>query len=148
MVEHANNSAYTYKINYQYETATSDANRLTGRISRLRYLYENQNDFSYDYEYDAAGNISRVKTWRYKNGELVNETLAEYTYDSQNRLTEEKNYTANITIQYTYDNIGNLRKAAKYGGTSSQIHLYDDVFTKSTSAMMVLLTAEIGYAIT
>ena len=148
VVEHDSNSAYTYKINYQYETATSDANRLTGRVSRLRYLYENQNDFSYDYEYDAAGNISRVKTWRYKNGELVNETLAEYTYDSQNRLTEEKNYTANITIQYTYDNFGNLRKATKYGGTSGLVYLSEDTFTMSTSGWRDQMTSVNGNAIT
>ena len=61
---------------------------------------------SYTYEYDDRGNITKIKTG--------NTTLVEYTYDSLDQLTVEKNHTANKRWEYTYDNGGNIKSKTEF----------------------------------
>ena len=56
---------------------------------------------SYDYSYDANGNITEIK----QNGKLINK----YTYDSLNELKEEYDYVNKFYINYSYDRAGNLQ---------------------------------------
>ena len=56
---------------------------------------------SYDYSYDANGNITEIK----QNGKLINK----YTYDSLNELKEEYDYVNKFYINYSYDGAGNLQ---------------------------------------
>ena len=56
---------------------------------------------SYDYSYDANGNITEIK----QNGKLTNK----YTYDSLNELKEEYDYVNKFYINYSYDGAGNLQ---------------------------------------
>ena len=56
---------------------------------------------SYDYSYDANGNITEIK----QNGKLTNK----YVYDSLNELKEEYDYVNKFYINYSYDRAGNLQ---------------------------------------
>lgn len=56
---------------------------------------------SYDYSYDANGNITEIR----QNGKLINK----YTYDSLNELKEEYDYVNKFYINYSYDGAGNLQ---------------------------------------
>ena len=56
---------------------------------------------SYDYSYDANGNITEIK----QNGKLTNK----YVYDSLNELKEEYDYVNKFYINYSYDGAGNLQ---------------------------------------
>lgn len=56
---------------------------------------------SYDYSYDANGNITEIK----QNGKVINK----YTYDSLNELKEEYDYVNKFYINYSYDGAGNLQ---------------------------------------
>ena len=56
---------------------------------------------SYDYSYDANGNITEIK----QNGKLINK----YTYDSLNEVKEEYDYVNKFYINYSYDGAGNLQ---------------------------------------
>lgn len=56
---------------------------------------------SYDYSYDANGNITEIK----QNGKTTNK----YVYDSLNELKEEYDYVNKFYINYSYDGAGNLQ---------------------------------------
>lgn len=56
---------------------------------------------SYDYSYDANGNITEIK----QNGKLTNK----YVYDSLNELKEEYDYVNKFYINYSYVGAGNLQ---------------------------------------
>ena len=65
-------------------------------------LVDKIRDVLYNY---PNGNVSKI----YKDNTLVRE----YIYDQYDRLTWEKNYTANFEYSYVYDSNGNLTKKSR-----------------------------------
>ena len=89
-------------FNTDYEYANGKAeNSTTNLISKFSQSYGGDSVLSYDYSYDANGNITEIK----QNGKLINK----YTYDSLNELKEEYDYVNKFYINYSYDGAGNLQ---------------------------------------
>ena len=89
-------------FNTDYEYANGKAeNSTTNLISKFSQSYGSDSVLSYDYSYDANGNITEIK----QNGKLINK----YTYDSLNELKEEYDYVNKFYINYSYDGAGNLQ---------------------------------------
>ena len=92
----------TLVFNTDYEYANGKAeNSTTNLISKFSQSYGSDSVLSYDYSYDANGNITEIK----QNGKLINK----YTYDSLNELKEEYDYVNKFYINYSYDGAGNLQ---------------------------------------
>ena len=92
----------TLVFNTDYEYANGKAeNSTTNLISKFSQSYGSDSVLSYDYSYDANGNITEIR----QNGKLINK----YTYDSLNELKEEYDYVNKFYINYSYDGAGNLQ---------------------------------------
>ena len=92
----------TLVFNTDYEYADGKAeNSTTNLISKFSQSYGGDSVLSYDYSYDANGNITEIK----QNGKLTNK----YVYDSLNELKEEYDYVNKFYINYSYDGAGNLQ---------------------------------------
>lgn len=92
----------TLVFNTDYEYANGKAeNSTTNLISKFSQSYGSDSVLSYDYSYDANGNITEIK----QNGKLINK----YTYDSLNEVKEEYDYVNKFYINYSYDGAGNLQ---------------------------------------
>ena len=89
-------------FNTDYEYANGKAeNSTTNLVSKYSQSYGSDSVLSYDYSYDANGNITEIK----QNGKLTNK----YVYDSLNELKEEYDYGNKFYINYSYDRAGNLQ---------------------------------------
>ena len=89
-------------FNTDYEYANGKAeNSTTNLVSKYSQSYGSDSVLSYDYSYDANGNITEIK----QNGKLTNK----YVYDSLNVLKEEYDYVNKFYINYSYDRAGNLQ---------------------------------------
>ena len=92
----------TLVFNTDYEYANGKAeNSTTNLVSKYSQSYGSDSVLSYDYSYDANGNITEIK----QNGKLTNK----YVYDSLNELKEEYDYVNEFYINYSYDGAGNLQ---------------------------------------
>ena len=92
----------TLVFNTDYEYADGKAeNSTTNLVSKYSQSYGSDSVLSYDYSYDANGNITEIK----QNGKLTNK----YVYDSLNELKEEYDYVNKFYINYSYDRAGNLQ---------------------------------------
>ena len=92
----------TLVFNTDYEYANGKAeNSTTNLVSKYSQSYGSDSVLSYDYSYDANGNITEIK----QNGKLTNK----YVYDSLNELKEEYDYVNKFYINYSYDGAGNLQ---------------------------------------
>ena len=92
----------TLVFNTDYEYANGKAeNSTTNLVSKYSQSYGSDSVLSYDYSYDANGNITEIK----QNGKLTNK----YVYDSLNELKEEYDYVNKFYINYSYDRAGNLQ---------------------------------------
>lgn len=92
----------TLVFNTDYEYADGKAeNSTTNLVSKYSQSYGSDSVLSYDYSYDANGNITEIK----QNGKLINK----YTYDSLNEVKEEYDYVNKFYINYSYDVAGNLQ---------------------------------------
>ena len=92
----------TLVFNTDYEYADGKAeNSTTNLVSKYSQSYGSDSVLSYDYSYDANGNITEIK----QNGKLTNK----YVYDSLNELKEEYDYVNIFYINYSYDGAGNLQ---------------------------------------
>ena len=92
----------TLVFNTDYEYANGKAeNSTTNLVSKYSQSYGSDSVLSYDYSYDANGNITEIK----QNGKLTNK----YVYDSLNELKEEYDYINKFYINYSYDRAGNLQ---------------------------------------
>lgn len=127
-------TSYSYDaMNHLKNISTTVSDLSSGNKMSTAYVYDDDriqtithNGFSYNYEYDAWGNVSavkvgqqslvsynydnginrnRVNTITYGNGDYVN-----YTYDNSGNITSVKNYSADNTLtadyEYTYDTNG------------------------------------------
>ena len=92
----------TLVFNTDYEYAGGKAENSTANlVSKYSQSYGSDSVLSYDYSYDANGNITEIK----QNGKLTNK----YVYDSLNELKEEYDYVNKFYINYSYDRAGNLQ---------------------------------------
>ena len=89
-----------FNTDYEYTNGKAE-NSTTNLISKFSQSYGSDSVLSYDYSYDANGNITEIK----QNGKLINK----YTYDSLNELKEEYDYVNKFYINYSYDGAGNLQ---------------------------------------
>ena len=92
---------------YAYRTVNG---RTCDLVSTLSYTKANGTSLlSLSYEYDAAGNITKV----YKSGVVYNQ----YAYDELGQLIREDNKDANKSYTYTYDSRGNILEKKTYAFT-------------------------------
>lgn len=89
-----------FNTDYEYTNGKAE-NSTTNLISKFSQSYGSDSVLSYDYSYDANGNITEIK----QNGKLTNK----YVYDSLNELKEEYDYVNKFYINYSYDRAGNLQ---------------------------------------
>ena len=89
-----------FDTDYEYANGKAE-NSTTNLVSKYSQSYGSDSVLSYDYSYDANGNITEIK----QNGKLINK----YTYDSLNELKEEYDYVNKFYINYSYDGTGNLQ---------------------------------------
>ena len=128
-----NYSTQFYTRNYTYQDLSGD--RTTSRLAQ--YVYRKPSDSSIiygnSYAYDANGNITQINEVYTVNGADASRTLAVYTYDDLNQLTQETRYTyagtsttpaATTTVNYTIDTAGNL--CSVIGGEHSVSYTYGD----------------------
>ena len=127
--------AYALLEDFSYAPGVS-ANTTTALISEIQH--KNKLDGavlgSYQYTYDALGNISTVTRSGFGT--------TTYTYDTLNQLTSATTVSGSGTKQYsyTYDTFGNLRTASD--GSTTHSYTYGDAEWRD------LLTAYDGHAIT
>ena len=89
-----------FDTDYEYANGKAE-NSTTNLVSKYSQSYGSDSVLSYDYSYDANGNITEIK----QNGKLINK----YTYDSLNEVKEEYDYVNKFYINYSYDGAGNLQ---------------------------------------
>ena len=105
---------------YAYRTVNG---RTCDLVSTLSYTKANGTSLlSLSYEYDAAGNITKVC----KSGVVY----SQYAYDELGQLIREDNKDANKSYTYTYDSRGNILEKKTYAftlgtlGTVQSTHTY------------------------
>ena len=105
---------------YAYRTVNG---RTCDLVSTLSYTKANGTSLlSLSYEYDAAGNITKVC----KSGVVYNQ----YAYDELGQLIREDNRDANKSYTYSYDSRGNILEKKTYAftlgtlGTAQSTHTY------------------------
>ncbi|MCI8589092.1 MAG: hypothetical protein HFE77_00010 [Clostridiales bacterium] len=156
---HSSESTWTYSKTYQYwDGASGVSGQTTGQIAALGYEYNNANttnkkNQSFLYEYDAAGQITKVSA---KEGSTTR-ILAKYQYDSRGQMVLEQNYASGKSYVYDYDGAGNIERRRTYGSTGYPSVgdvigdgklLATDEYTYGNSQWVDLLTAYQGKAIT
>ena len=141
------NSAGTtfFRTGYSYKAGAA-TNQTTAQVGTYTVWNPDYTSIvSYRYDYDALGNITKIKDS--KNSDRV---LAEYTYDDLNQLTYEKIYnysgtgttpTSTDTYEYEYDSAGNMLSEKKNGTTVNS-------YTYSTGAWADQLVEVNGEEIT
>ena len=101
-----------YTRGYTYSVIAEDdgCNRMGTRLASTGYTFGSSSR-SFDYTYDAAGNIQTVTT----GGTNVPAAAAskEYGYDAQGQLATETNGGASRA--YAYDTVGNIRSVTTDG---------------------------------
>ena len=101
-----------YTRGYTYSVIAEDdgCNRVGTRLASTAYTFGSSSR-SFDYTYDAAGNIQTVTT----GGTNVPAAAASktYTYDAQGQLATETNGGASRA--YAYDTVGNIRSVTTDG---------------------------------
>lgn len=125
------------ELNTQY-TYLSNGTNATGLVSRLKYtnLFEGHSSLgsgefalrTFDYTYDANGNIKTVTT----DGVLTDS----YTYDGLNQLVRHDDASAGKSYVYSYDAGGNITSKKEYAYTtgtlgtvlSEKSYAYDSVW--------------------
>ena len=101
-----------YTRGYTYSVIAEDdgCNRVGTRLASTAYTFGSSSR-SFDYTYDAAGNIQTVTT----GGTNVPAAAASkaYTYDAQGQLATETD--GSVSRAYAYDTVGNIRSVTTDG---------------------------------
>ena len=101
-----------YTRGYTYAVIAEDdgCNRMGTRLASTGYTFGSSSR-SFDYTYDAAGNIQTVTT----GGTNVPAAAASktYTYDAQGQLATETD--GSVSCAYAYDTVGNIRSVTTDG---------------------------------
>ena len=115
---------------YGYRTISGD--RSSTQVEYHNVVRGSSYPVKNKYDYDACGNITAIYEDANANG--VYRRVAEYSYDEQKQLVEEKQYTyedsdatsgAIKTITYIYDTAGNIMVERENGVTTKQYY-YED----------------------
>ena len=103
-------TVYTRSYTYAVIAEDDGCNRMGTRLASTAYTFGSSSR-SFDYTYDAAGNIQTVTT----GGTNVPAAAASktYTYDAQGQLATETNGGASRA--YAYDTVGNIRSVTTDG---------------------------------
>ena len=104
-------TVYTRSYTYSVIAEDDGCNRMGTRLASTAYTFGSSSR-SFDYTYDAAGNIQTVTT----GGTNVPAAAASktYTYDAQGQLATEVNGSG-TTFGYAYDTVGNIRSVTTDG---------------------------------
>ena len=104
-------TVYTRSYTYAVIAEDDGCNRMGTRLASTAYTFGSSSR-SFDYTYDAAGNIQTVTT----GGTNVPAAAASkaYTYDAQGQLATEVNGSG-TTFGYAYDTVGNIRSVTTDG---------------------------------
>lgn len=110
--------AWTYKWEYEY-------NEHDNVVSKLYEAPEGERELTtYEYEYDAAGNVAKETSYLADPDDEEDKELTEWTeygYDKDNRVTESVTYNSkgevqqSTTVEYTYDAEGNMTTTTRFG---------------------------------
>lgn len=96
---------------YTARNYKSNGLKSTNLISGFAYRKSNGSIINYNtYEYDIAGNITKINKVVQNGSQTQTQTLAEYKYDNQNQLIKETR--GNTSYQYSYDTAGNIQKVS------------------------------------
>lgn len=103
-------TVYTRGYTYSVIAEDKDCNRVGTRLASTGYTFGSSSR-SFDYTYDAAGNIQTVTT----GGTNVPAAAASkaYTYDAQGQLATETD--GSVSRAYAYDTVGNIRSVTTDG---------------------------------
>ena len=103
-------TVYTRSYTYAVIAEDDGCNRMGTRLASTGYTFGSSSR-SFDYTYDAAGNIQTVTT----GGTNVPAAAASkaYTYDAQGQLATETD--GSVSRAYAYDTVGNIRSITKDG---------------------------------
>ena len=103
-------TVYTRSYTYAVIAEDKDCNRMGTRLASTGYTFGSSSR-SFDYTYDAAGNIQTVTT----GGTNVPAAAASktYAYDAQGQLATETD--GSVSCAYAYDTVGNIRSITKDG---------------------------------
>ena len=103
-------TVYTRGYTYSVIAEDKDCNRMGTRLASTGYTFGSSSR-SFDYTYDAAGNIQTVTT----GGTNVPAAAASkaYTYDAQGQLATETD--GSVSRAYAYDTVGNIRSVTTDG---------------------------------
>ena len=98
-------------INLQYVYNYS----LRGEPARTTKIgWEHINNYIYEYEYDANGNITKINRRDKTIENSKYETQQQFAYDELNQLIRADDLAKNRTEVYTYDNGGNILSTTVY----------------------------------
>ena len=103
-------TAYNTVLTYHPGT---NGTATTGAQTALLKTYKNGSDTAYEYEYDAGGNIKKIKQGT---------TVIDYQYDQLNQLVREDNGQTQQTIAYKYDGYGNILEKIYYPYTTGVLN--------------------------
>ena len=123
-----------YTRGYTYSVIAEDdgCNRMGTRLASTGYTFGSSSR-SFDYTYDAAGNIQTVTT----GGTNVPAAAASktYAYDAQGQLATETD--GSVSCAYAYDTVGNIRSITKDGTVTKSFGYtnpsWPDLLTSVTS---------------
>lgn len=103
-------TVYTRSYTYSVIAEDDGCNRMGTRLASTGYTFGSSSR-SFDYTYDAAGNIQTVTT----GGTNVPAAAASkaYTYDAQGQLATETD--GSVSRAYAYDTVGNIRSVTTDG---------------------------------
>ena len=103
-------TVYTRSYTYAVIAEDDGCNRMGTRLASTGYTFGSSSR-SFDYTYDAAGNIQTVTT----GGTNVPAAAASktYAYDAQGQLATETD--GSVSCAYAYDTVGNIRSITKDG---------------------------------
>ena len=106
-------TVYTRSYTYSVIAEDDGCNRMGTRLASTGYTFGSSSR-SFDYTYDAAGNIQTVTT----GGTNVPAAAASktYTYDAQGQLATETD--GSVSRAYAYDTVGNIRSVTTDGAVT------------------------------
>jgi len=125
-------TVYTRGYTYSVIAEDKDCNRVGTRLASTAYTFGSSSR-SFDYTYDAAGNIQTVTT----GGTNVPAAAASktYAYDAQGQLATETD--GSVSCAYAYDTVGNIRSITKDGTVTKSFGYtnpsWPDLLTSVTS---------------
>lgn len=129
-----------YFTDYEYANGKAD-NSTTNLVSKLTQTYGPNEINNFEYEYDANGNITKIKN----NGTII----ASYEYDRYNQLSISYDRATLKYTYYNYDHAGNITSVKEHdvvngvvtGAFTEKTYTYGDEIWKDK------LTAHNGQSI-